>query len=299
MLHVFDLVTQVAPVDTSVLLLGESGTGKELVARAIHNLSPRKDKLLVKMNCAALPANLIESELFGHEKGAFTGALEKRIGKFELAQGGTIFLDEIGEIPVDLQSKLLRVLQEKEIERIGGSQTIKVDLRIIAATNRNLEQEVAAGKFRLDLYYRLNVFPITLPPLRKPFHGIKPESLDEMLQYHWPGNIREMENLVEQAFVLNDGKSPLQWGRPLINDRLMIEQPASAILPKTLNDVKEGQMAAEREYILSVLKQTNGRIRGAGGAAEILNLKPTTLESRMEKLGIRKMHILKDKETDN
>jgi transcriptional regulator with GAF, ATPase, and Fis domain len=321
MLHVFDLVTQVAPVDTSVLLLGESGTGKELVARAIHNLSPRKDKLLVKMNCAALPANLIESELFGHEKGAFTGALEKRIGKFELAQGGTIFLDEIGEIPVDLQSKLLRVLQEKEIERIGGSQTIKVDLRIIAATNRNLEQEVAAGKFRLDLYYRLNVFPITLPPLRerredipllanffghkfsrktgKPFHGIKPESLDEMLQYHWPGNIREMENLVEQAFVLNDGKSPLQWGRPLINDRLMIEQPASAILPRTLNDVKEGQMAAEREYILSVLKQTNGRIRGAGGAAEILNLKPTTLESRMEKLGIRKMHILKDKETDN
>jgi formate hydrogenlyase transcriptional activator len=313
MLHVFDLVTQVAPVDTSVLLLGESGTGKELVARAIHNLSSRKDKLLVKMNCAALPANLIESELFGHEKGAFTGALDKRIGKFELAQGGTIFLDEIGEVPIDLQSKLLRVLQEKEIERIGGSNTIKVDVRIIAATNRNLEQEIAAGKFRLDLYYRLNVFPVTLPPLRerredipllanffghkfsrktgKPFHGIKPEALDEMLHYHWPGNIREMENLVEQAFVLNDGRSPLQWGRPLNNDRFMAELPVAGMLPKTLNDVKEGQLAAEREYILSVLKQTNGRIRGAGGAAEILNLKPTTLESRMEKLGIKKMHI--------
>lgn len=317
MLRVFDLVSQVAPVDTSVLLLGESGTGKELVARAIHNLSPRKDKLLVKVNCAALPANLIESELFGHEKGAFTGALDKRVGKFELAQGGTIFLDEIGEMPTDLQSKLLRVLQEKEIERIGGSHTIKVDVRIIAATNRNLEHEIAAGKFRLDLYYRLNVFPITLPPLRerredipllanffghkfsrktgKPFHGIKPEALAEMLQYHWPGNIREMENLVEQAFVLNDGKSPLQWGRPLSNERITMEAPVISMLPKTLDDVKEVQMAAEREYILSVLKQTNGRIRGAGGAAEILNLKPTTLESRMEKLGIKKMHILKDK----
>ncbi|QEC40280.1 sigma 54-interacting transcriptional regulator [Pseudobacter ginsenosidimutans] len=319
MLRVFDLVTQVAPVDTSVLLLGESGTGKELVARAIHNLSSRKDKLLVKMNCAALPANLIESELFGHEKGAFTGAMEKRIGKFELAQGGTIFLDEIGEIPVDLQSKLLRVLQEKEIERIGGSTTIKVDVRIIAATNRNLEEEVAAGKFRLDLYYRLNVFPVTLPPLRerkddipllanffghkfsrktgKPFHGIKAEAMDEMLRYHWPGNIREMENLVEQAFVLNDGRSPLQWGRPLNNDRVVPESLVVEMVPKTLNDVKEGQLAAEREYILSILKQTNGRIRGAGGAAELLNLKPTTLESRMEKLGIKKMHILKDKET--
>lgn len=319
MLHVFDLVTQVAPVDTSVLLLGESGTGKELVARAIHNLSQRKDKLLVKVNCAALPANLIESELFGHEKGSFTGALDKRVGKFELAQGGTIFLDEIGELPIDLQSKLLRVLQEKEIERIGGSQTIKVDVRIIAATNRNLEQEIAAGKFRLDLYYRLNVFPVTLPPLRdrredipllanffghkfsrktgKPYHGIKPEALKELVAYNWPGNIREMENLIEQAFVLNDGKSPLQWGRPLNNERTAPELPVITMVPKTLNDVKEGQLAAEREYILSVLKQTNGRIRGAGGAAELLKLKPTTLESRMEKLGIKKMHILRDGET--
>ncbi|WP_205514644.1 sigma 54-interacting transcriptional regulator [Longitalea arenae] len=323
MLHVFDLVTQVAPVDTSVLLLGESGTGKELVARAIHNLSPRKDKLLVKVNCAALPANLIESELFGHEKGAFTGALDRRIGKFELAQGGTIFLDEIGEMPPDLQSKLLRVLQEKEIERIGGRHTIKVDVRIIAATNRHLEKEIAAGKFRLDLYYRLNVFPITLPPLRerkedipllasffaqkfsrktgKPFHGIKPEALDEMMQYNWPGNIREMENIVEQAFVLNDGKSQLQWGRPLVNVTANTPTPAvnNTSQPRTLHEVKEQQQAAEREYILSILQQTNGRIRGIGGAAEKLNMKPTTLESRMEKLGIKKTHISKGSDNES
>ncbi|HEX6431836.1 MAG TPA: sigma 54-interacting transcriptional regulator [Niastella sp.] len=321
MLHVFDLVTQVAPLDTSVLLLGESGTGKELVARAIHNLSPRKDKLLVKVNCAALPANLIESELFGHEKGAFTGALDKRIGKFELAQGGTIFLDEIGEMPPDMQSKLLRVLQEKEIERIGGRHTIKVDVRIIAATNRNLEKEIAAGKFRLDLYYRLNVFPITLPPLRerkedipllasffaqkfsrktgKPFHGIRSGALDEMIQYNWPGNIREMENIIEQAFVLNDGKSLLQWGRPLSNITATFTHPVSNTTPRTLLEVKEQQLASEREYILSVLQQTNGRIRGTGGAAEKLNMKPTTLESRMEKLGIKKMHIPKNRENES
>jgi transcriptional regulator with GAF, ATPase, and Fis domain len=313
LLHVFDAVTQVASLDTSVLLLGESGTGKELVARAIHNLSPRKNKLLVKVNCAALPANLIESELFGHEKGAFTGAIDKRIGKFELAQGGTIFLDEMGEMPLDLQVKLLRVLQEKEIERIGGKQTIKIDVRIIAATNRNLEKEITEGKFRLDLYYRLNVFPITLPPLRerkedipllanffahkfskktgKPFNGIKPSAMEELMQYNWPGNIREMENILEQSFVLNDGKSELQWGRPLSNTIFTVNQTATAeALPKTLSEVKDLQQSTERDYILNILKQTNGRIRGTGGAAEILNLKPTTLESRMEKLGIKKMH---------
>lgn len=314
LLHVFDQIAQVAALNTSVLLLGESGTGKELVARALHNLSPRKEKLLIKVNCAALPANLIESELFGHEKGAFTGAVDKRIGKFELAQGGTIFLDEIGEMPLDLQVKLLRVLQEKEIERVGGKQTIQIDVRVIAATNRNLEKEIAEGKFRLDLYYRLNVFPILLPPLRerkedihllvdffaqkfsqktnKVFHGIKPASLEELMQYNWPGNIREMENIMEQAFVLNDGKSQLQWGRPLIN----AAEPGTTIanndpVPKNLTDVKELQQATERDYILSVLKLTNGRIRGTGAAAEILNLKPTTLESRMEKLGIKKTHI--------
>jgi transcriptional regulator with GAF, ATPase, and Fis domain len=313
LLHVFDAVTQVASLDTSVLLLGESGTGKELVARAIHNLSPRKNKLLVKVNCAALPANLIESELFGHEKGAFTGAIDKRIGKFELAQGGTIFLDEMGEMPLDLQVKLLRVLQEKEIERIGGKQTIKIDVRIIAATNRNLEKEITEGKFRLDLYYRLNVFPITLPPLRerkedipllanffahkfskktgKPFNGVKPSAMEELMQYNWPGNIREMENILEQSFVLNDGKSELQWGRPLSNTIFTVNQTVTAeALPKTLSEVKDLQQSTERDYILNILKQTNGRIRGTGGAAEILNLKPTTLESRMEKLGIKKSH---------
>ena len=322
MLHVFDLVSQVAPMDTNVLLLGESGTGKELVARAIHNLSQRKDKLLIKMNCATLPANLIESELFGHEKGAFTGAFEKRIGKFELAQGGTIFLDEIGELPLDLQPKLLRVLQEKEIERIGGSHTIKVDVRIIAATNRNLEKEIAAGRFRLDLYYRLNVFPVLLPALRerkddilllanffgqklarkigKSFNGIKQEAMEEMLQYHWPGNIREMENLIEQALVMNDGKSLLQWGRPLTNT-MPVHHTGSGhtmSVSQSLHDIKEFKQASERDYIMSILRQTKGRIRGAGGAAELLHLKPTTLESRMERLGIKKMHILKDRNAD-
>lgn len=311
LLQVFDKVTQVAYLDTSVLLLGESGTGKELVARAIHNMSPRKDKLLIKVNCSALPASLIESELFGHEKGAFTGATDRRIGKFELAQGSTIFLDEIGELPLDLQAKLLRVLQEKEIERIGGKQTIKVDIRIIAATNRDLEKEITEGKFRLDLYYRLNVFPITLPPLRerkediplladffarkfakktgKPFNGIKPSALEEMMTYDWPGNIREMENVMEQAFVLNDGKSPLQWGRPLVNNRPAGPSRAAAHPPsQSLPGIKAQQQTAEKDYILSVLRKTNGRVRGLGGAAEFLKMKPTTLESRMAKLGIKK-----------
>ncbi len=310
-LHVLDQVAQVAPMSTSVLLLGESGTGKELIARAIHGLSPRKDKLMVKVNCAALPANLIESELFGHEKGAFTGALDKRIGKFELANGGTIFLDEIGEMPLELQTKLLRVLQEREIERIGGVKTINIDVRVIAATNRQLEKEMAAGRFRLDLFYRLNVFPITLPPLRdrkedipimarffagkfarktgKPFHGIHPPAMEELVQYDWPGNIREMENVIEQAFVLNDGKTALQWGRPLIN-AVSMPRTSPGSRPGSLEQVRAAQLDTEREYILSVLKQTHGRIRGAGGAAEILQLKPTTLESRMEKLGIKKTH---------
>jgi transcriptional regulator with GAF, ATPase, and Fis domain len=312
MLHVLDQVSQVASLSTSVLLLGESGTGKELVAKSIHELSPRKGKPMVKINCAALPANLIESELFGHEKGAFTGATDKRIGKFEMANGGTIFLDEVGEMPVDMQSKLLRVLQEREIERVGGQQNIRIDVRIIAATNRNLEFEIANGKFRLDLYYRLCVFPVTLPPLRerkedipllanhfahelsratgKAFHGIEPSAMEELLQYHWPGNIREMANIVEQAFVLNDGKTPLQWRHPLINSGVIALSDLAIKQPASLEHVKEMQQATEREYILSVLKKSNGRIRGAGGAAETLGLKPTTLESRMEKLGIKKNH---------
>jgi transcriptional regulator with GAF, ATPase, and Fis domain len=322
LLRVFDQVTQVATTNTTVLLLGESGTGKELIARAIHNLSSRKDKILVKINCAALPANLIESELFGHEKGAFTGAFEKRIGKFELAQGGTIFLDEVGEMPLELQAKLLRVLQEKEIERVGGKTLIKTDVRVVAATNRHLEKEVAEGRFRMDLYFRLATFPITLPTLRerpgdipllaqffaqrsarklgKPFRGISELMLNELINYSWPGNIRELENVIEQALIINDGQSPLTLGRPLINSLFSttmaesMRQPEVRFnqgnsTPKDLQDVKQIQQETERDYILAILKQTNGRIRGSGGAAELMNLKPTTLEYRMEKLGIRKV----------
>ncbi|GAB3800041.1 hypothetical protein GCM10028819_24560 [Spirosoma humi] len=321
LLRVFDQVTQVANTNTTVLILGESGTGKELIARALHNLSARKDKILVKINCAALPATLIESELFGHEKGAFTGAFEKRIGKFELAHGGTIFLDEIGEMPLELQAKLLRVLQEKEIERIGGKSPIKTDVRVVAATNRYLEKEVAEGRFRMDLYFRLATFPITLPSLRerpgdipllaqffaqrsarklgKPFRGISELALNELINYSWPGNIRELENVIEQAVIINDGQSPLTLGRPLINSlfSLTMSEPVTQSeaslkqgnsTPKDLQDVKQIQQETERDYILAILKQTNGRIRGSGGAAELLNLKPTTLEYRMEKLGIRK-----------
>ncbi len=227
MQQVFRLISRVAPADSTVLILGETGTGKELISRAIHNQSPRRDKLLVKVNCAVLAANLIESELFGHEKGAFTGAIERRIGKFELAHNGTLFLDEIGELPLELQAKLLRVLQEKEIERIGGRNPIRVDVRIIAATNRDLKKEVAAGRFRRDLFYRLDVFPIVVPPLRerkdeipeladyfiqrfvrragKPAMRLGETVREEMMAYHWPGNVRELEHLIERSVLLTSG----------------------------------------------------------------------------------------------
>ncbi|MVN77542.1 response regulator [Hymenobacter sp. HMF4947] len=320
LLQVFNQVSQVAPTDSTVLILGESGTGKELFARAIHNLSARRDKILVKLNCAALPATLIESELFGHEKGAFTGALERRIGKFELAKGGTIFLDEIGELPLELQAKLLRVLQDKEIERLGGNTPIKTDVRVLVATNRELEKEVSAGRFRMDLYFRLAVFPLTVPPLRerasdipalatffaqkaarklgKPFKGLAPMALQQLTAYAWPGNIRELENIIEQSVIISDGQQPLELGRSLASPlfqasgvgRPAEEAPRSPTPqpPKDLLDVKHLQQETEREYILSVLVKTNGRVRGSGGAAELLQLKPTTLEYRMEKLGIRK-----------
>ncbi|MDJ0367699.1 sigma 54-interacting transcriptional regulator [Hymenobacter sp. H14-R3] len=319
LLRVFNQVSQVAPTDSTVLLLGESGTGKELFARALHNLSGRRDKLLVKVNCAALPAALIESELFGHEKGAFTGAVDRRIGKFELAKGGTIFLDEIGELPLELQAKLLRVLQEKEIERLGGNGPIKTDVRVLVATNRELEKEVSAGRFRMDLYFRLAVFPLTLPSLRERpddlpalanffgqraarklgrlFKGLSDNMLQEMRAYSWPGNIRELENVIEQAVILSDGQQPLALGRslatPLFDGGAAPASVApvgapSAPPPRDLLAVKQLQQETEREYILSVLVKSNGRVRGSGGAAELLNLKPTTLEYRMEKLGIRK-----------
>jgi DNA-binding NtrC family response regulator len=303
LLNVFDQIAQVAPFDTSVLLLGESGTGKERIADCIHNLSPRKRKALIKLNCAALPANLIESELFGHEKGSFTGATDKRTGKFEQANGGTIFLDEIGEMPVDLQVKLLRVLQEKEIEPIGSRSPVKVNVRVIAATNRNLEKEVAEGRFRLDLYYRLNVFPIELPPLRqrtedipalanhfiahynrkagKKITGLSGDALQNLMAYHWPGNIRELENLIERNVLL--AKSTVIENISLPTTKKEI-YPGQDFHMKTIHE-------NERDHIIAVLRKCNGRIWGSGGAAEVLNLPPSTLKSKMKKLGISKENI--------
>lgn len=303
LLSVFDQITQVAPFDTSVLILGESGTGKEGIADCIHNLSPRKGKPFIKINCATLPASLIESELFGHEKGSFTGATEKRIGKFEQANGGSIFLDEIGEMPIDLQVKLLRVLQEKEIESIGGRSTIKINVRIIAATNRNLEKEVADGRFRLDLYYRLNIFPILLPPLRdrkedihslaihfinafnkkaaKNITGLSDKLIAKLMEYTWPGNIRELEHLIERAVLLAKGSTIENIDLPSI--ALTENYPSTVLAPvKTIFE-------NERDNILCALKQANGKIWGIGGAAELLNIPPTTLSSKMKKLGIKKM----------
>ncbi|MBC7935482.1 MAG: sigma 54-interacting transcriptional regulator [Rhizobacter sp.] len=302
LLNVFDQITQVAPFDTAVLILGESGTGKERIAECIHNLSPRKGKPLVKLNCATLPATLIESELFGHEKGSFTGAIDKRTGKFEQANGGTIFLDEIGEMPVDLQVKLLRVLQEKEIEPIGSRSTIKINVRIIAATNRNLEKEVAEGRFRLDLYYRLNVFPIELPPLRertedipllahhfinhynrkagKKITGMSDKVLKNMATYHWPGNIRELENLIERAVLLTKGT--------IIEDISLTTAQKKEVVMNNHDYRMKTIHENERDYITSVLKKCNGRIWGIGGAAEVLNIPPSTLKSKMKKLGIPK-----------
>lgn len=302
LLNVFDLITQVSPFDTAVLVLGESGTGKEKIAECIHNLSSRKRKPLVKVNCATLPATLIESELFGHEKGSFTGATDKRTGKFEQANGGTIFLDEIGEMPVDLQVKLLRVLQEKEIEPIGSRSPVKINVRVIAATNRNLEKEVGEGRFRLDLYYRLNVFPITLPPLRERLEDI-PELvqhfiniynrksgkkvtwvservLESMMTYNWPGNIRELENIIERGVLLSKGATIEDILLPSFQTTNFFSNVQDSH-PKTIHE-------NERDYIISVLKKCNGKIWGAGGAAEILKVPPTTLKSKMKKLGIQK-----------
>lgn len=289
-------IERVAPTDSTVLITGETGTGKELIARAIHNLSPRKDRALVKVNCAAIPAGLIESELFGHEKGAFTGALTKKMGRFEVADKGTIFLDEIGELPLDLQSKLLRVLQEGEFERVGGTQTFKVNVRVIAATNRDLEQLSKSGQYRPDLYYRLNVFPIHLPPLReregdipllvqyfvrkfaanlgKKIEKIPERMMSALTRYQWPGNIRELEHVIERAVILSEGSElePIEWLTPS-------SSKAGNGKALTLEEM-------ERQHIVDILEQTNWRVSGDKGAAAILGLKPTTLEARMKKLGI-------------
>lgn len=307
LLEVFDHISMVSRTDTSVLLLGETGTGKELIAQAIHRLSSRNAKTLVKLNCAALPPQLIESELFGHEKGAFTGAIEKRIGKFEVADGSTLFLDEIGELPLELQAKLLRALQEKEIERLGSNKVIKVNVRIIAATNRELDREVMAGRFRADLYFRLNVFPIYISPLRerkedipllaghflqqmgtklgKVFRGISPEVLQQLSAYDWPGNIRELEHVIERNAILCKGD--------YIQDLQLAS--SSRIRSETGFAIKTWE-EHEKEYILYVLAKCNGRVSGAKGAARALGIPPTTLESKMKKLGIKRQHYPGTKE---
>lgn len=298
---VLEHVRAVAPTDASVLITGETGTGKELVARAIHSASRRKDQPLIKVNCAALPAGLVESELFGHEKGAFTGAISRRIGRFELANGGTIFLDEVGELPLETQAVLLRVLQEGEIDRIGGKGTVQVDVRVIAATNRDLAQAVRDKTFREDLYYRLNVFPIRLPSLRerpedipllanyfvtrfasrlgKPVDRIDPSTLDRLAAYPWPGNIRELENILERAVILNAG-------RVLEVSPDILPIPTSDLT--TAPDLKPPTaiQTVEREHILAVLAQTGWVIEGPRGAAQKLGLHPNTLRSRMKKLGL-------------
>ena len=302
--RVLEQVDLVAATDSSVLIYGETGTGKELIARAIHARSGRKGRPLVKVNCAALPAGLVESELFGHEKGAFTGATERRIGRFELAHGGTIFLDEVGELPPDVQVKLLRVLQERELERVGGSQTVKVDVRVIAATNRDLPAAVGAGTFRQDLYYRLNVFPVTLPPLRerpedipllvhyfvaryaakigRRISRVPKETMGRLVAYAWPGNVRELENVIERAVILSAGADLVvaPEALPAIAPEVLPERPATAdAVPLE---------RVERAHIVSVLRRTNWRVDGPRGAARLLKMHPSTLRSRMQKLGIRR-----------
>lgn len=294
---VLSQVEQVADTDATVLILGESGTGKELIARAIHNLSDRNNSAMVKVNCAALPSTLIESELFGHEKGAFTGALHQKIGRFELADQGTIFLDEIGELPLELQSKLLRVLQENEFERIGNSITTVVDVRVIAATNKELKEEIEKGNFREDLYYRLNVFPIELPPLRerkedipilvkhfllkyglkfgKKIESISNESINKLSNYSWPGNVRELENVIERAVIITKG-TKLHIGDYFENLISNDDQSINTLLEN------------ERKHILKALEASNWKISGENGAAKILDVKRTTLDARIKKLNITK-----------
>lgn len=306
-------VRQVARTNASVLITGETGTGKELFARAVHQSSLRRDKPLIRLNCATLPANLIESELFGHEKGAFTGATAKRDGRFALANGGTIFLDEIGELPLNLQPKLLRVLQEGEFEPVGSSKTVKVDVRVVAATNRNLMEEVKNGKFREDLYYRLNVFPLNIPPLRergpdvaliasaltekaarkmgKRITGIPEREARKLLAYSWPGNVRELQNVIERAVITSPegGELTLDHEFPLANAHKPEGQSPCTNIPRIYTQEELGQL--EKENIIRALNTSNWKISGKNGAAALLQIPPSTLSSRMKALGVSR-HIL-------
>ena len=298
--YVLFRVGQVAPTDATVLILGETGTGKGMVASALHDLSRRNDKSMITVNCAALPANLIESELFGREKGAFTGAHARQAGRFEVADKGTLFLDEIGELPLELQSKLLRVLQDGEFERLGSAKTVKVNVRVIASTSRELKEEVRAGRFREDLYYRLNVFPVSIPPLReraedipqlvrffvdkysrkigRQIETIPTVAMKAMQEYSWPGNVRELEHVIERAVITTTG--------PVLHvvDRLEPLMDSAKTTDTSLKDLA----AVEREYIMRVLRETGWKIEGAKGAASILDLHPSTLRLRIKKLGIKR-----------
>ena len=307
LLKLLERVELAAPVDANVLIIGESGTGKELIARAIHSRSPRKNSPLVKVNCGAIPSGLVESELFGHVKGAFTSASERRIGRFELANNGTLFLDEIGELPLETQVKLLRVLQEQEFEPVGCNRTIKINVRIVAATNRNLEKAVQAGGFRSDLYYRLNVIPLHVPALRerradipqmvmaflqksaermgKPVQSISQESMRLLVDYSWPGNIRELQNVIERGVVLSKG-SILRLGP----DLLPFEASDTRIKPGAIGERRDSDELGEvqRQHILRVLERTGWVISGPSGAGAILDIHPNTLRSLMNRLGIRR-----------
>ena len=300
-------MTRVATSDAALLIHGETGTGKELIARALHNGSPRRDRPLVKVNCGAISAGLVESELFGHVKGAFTGALAPRIGRFELADRGTIFLDEVGELPADTQVKLLRVLQEREFEPVGSNQTVRVDVRVLAASNRDLDEAVREGRFRADLFYRLNVIPLRVPPLRerrsdigqlamyfmersarksgRPMHAIASETLSRLAEYDWPGNVRELQNVIERAVVLSPSSAleidPLVL-KPASTVVALSTTPAKNALPDDPTALEE----MDRRHILSVLERASWVIEGSNGAARLLNLHASTLRSRMKKLGI-------------
>ena len=305
-------VELVAPTDSTVLIHGETGTGKELIARAVHERSPRREHPMIKLNCSAISAGLVESELFGHMKGAFTGASDRRTGRFELANGSTIFLDEVSELPLDTQTKLLRVLQEGEFEPVGSSKTIKVDVRVIAASNRNLQQDIASGRFRADLYYRLNVFPIDVPPLRarqgdirelaqffmqrygrklgKSFKRIDPETLAKIEAHNWPGNIRDLQNTIERAAILSTGDAltidwPLESGAP---NCFSISPPTTAPMAAAGGNGELSLESMERQHFIAVLKKTRGTIEGPTGAARLLNLKPSTARFRIKKLGIKR-----------